>query len=328
MSELEPQVSQERTSTGETDESLDFDKIFDTPSDPFTSEDQTVKSEEEAGSQETVTAENQPDSDSYQYWQSQADKKARELDDVMKAFGVQDTEQLTKEVENLKTVAPISRYIQSNPDILDVVENSLSNGNPRGQTPQQGNPEHSLKKPERPTKPANYDPDEALADPSSDSFKFREAMDNYRDDMLSFQDSRYDSMMMAQQQQAEAYVQAQQVEGIRGELESKYEFSRDEAEKFITNMSDPSSITMDNLVALFRMQNSQQDPQQTPQQEQNPVSQPESDMKMDEMKRERDRLSAPSPVGVSKGGSAESNVREEDQIMDAMVRNYEKTNPW
>ena len=105
----------------------------------------------------------------YQYWQSQADKRTKELTDVLGTFGVESVDELQTKYADMGEIAPIARYIKSNPGVLDTVQNSLSNGQAQGQPQEQGDPEPSLKQPEKPTKPNSYDALDAYSDPSSES---------------------------------------------------------------------------------------------------------------------------------------------------------------
>ena len=61
----------------------------------------------------------QPQDESFQYWQSQADKRAKELEEVKSRY------------QDLEEIAPIARYIRENPQVLNSVENSLSVNKPR-----------------------------------------------------------------------------------------------------------------------------------------------------------------------------------------------------
>ena len=115
--------------------------------DPFatpasSTQDETVAQPTEAANS-AEPAEAKQDEGQFQYWQSQYDKAQRELTE------------LKEQHSSLKDIEPLAKYIQDNPAVLDSVESSLSSGKTPGQPA--GNQAASLKKPERPTKPANYD---------------------------------------------------------------------------------------------------------------------------------------------------------------------------
>ena len=329
MSDMENTVNENQTlaeqevdtpaEASETEE-FNLDSIFDLPKTGFESENREVTSEEEPT--QPVADESAPkDADSYKYWQSQADKRTSELNKVMETLGVENPNDLDAKLNKLKNLEPISEHILNNPEILSSVKQDLSNGQAVG-NPQE-NQVQPLKKPEMPKKPTNYDADDALADPTSESYKYREALDNYRDDMLLFQDARFEQMAQQQMVQQEAMQQEQDLQNVRKQLTSDYEMSSDDADKFIQTMSDPQSINMDNLVALFKMQNGTQDVQAPA-----PASVDGIDPKMQEMMSERQRLATPSPVTAAKGEANTSTSSDEDNIIENMIGNYKRNNPW
>ena len=89
-------------------------------------------------------------------------------------------------LKEFQQLEPIARHINDNPWVLDNVAKSLSGDTP--QVPSQEKSVESLKKPERPSKPSNYDASEAYMDPESASFKYRENLDNYREDLVGYQE--------------------------------------------------------------------------------------------------------------------------------------------
>ena len=329
MSDMENTVNENQTlaeqevdtpvEASETEE-FNLDSIFDLPKTGFESENREVTSEEEP-TQPVADESASKDADSYKYWQSQADKRTSELNKVMETLGVENPNDLDAKLNKLKNLEPISEHILNNPEILSSVKQDLSNGQAIG-NPQE-NQAQPLKKPEMPKKPTNYDADDALADPTSESYKYREALDSYRDEMLLFQDARFEQMAQQQMAQQEAMQQEQDLQNVRKQLTSDYEMSSDDADKFIQTMSDPQSINMDNLVALFKMQNGTQDVQAPA-----PASVDGIDPKMQEMMSERQRLATPSPVTAAKGEANTSTSSDEDNIIENMIGNYKRNNPW
>lgn len=329
MSDMENTVNENQTlaeqevdtpvEASETEE-FNLDSIFDLPKTGFESENREVNSEEEP-TQPVADESASKDADSYKYWQSQADKRTSELNKVMETLGVENPNDLDAKLNKLKNLEPISEHILNNPEILSSVKQDLSNGQAIG-NPQE-NQVQPLKKPEMPKKPTNYDADDALADPTSESYKYREALDSYRDEMLLFQDARFEQMAQQQMAQQEAMQQEQDLQNVRKQLTSDYEMSSDDADKFIQTMSDPQSINMDNLVALFKMQNGTQDVQAPA-----PASVDGIDPKMQEMMSERQRLATPSPVTAAKGEANTSTSSDEDNIIENMIGNYKRNNPW
>mgnify|MGYP003113994177 CR=1 FL=1 len=249
------------------------------------------------------------DPNQHQYWQSQYDKVKGEYSNLKNKY------------QEMESLAPIARYIQDNPDVLNNVTQSLSKGNQAGQVQQEPQPE-PLKRPEKPTRPAEYDAIDAYNDPNTDSYKYRDAMDNYRDNMIEYQEKRNGMMENALAQEAERQrqimmkqQQTQQINNIKTQLTQGYQFAPEEADKFMKEMAKPESITMDNLVALWKMK-------------QAPAGQVlENQRKADEMKRQRDKLSIPNTVGVAPA-EAPTKASVEDRVMDALIDDFKSQNPF
>jgi hypothetical protein len=82
-------------------------------------------------------------------------------------------------------------------------------------------------------------------------------------------------------------------------------------------MASPESITMDNLVQLWRFQQGQQTPQAAPAQPSQAFQQ------------EKRASQVPSPMGVMPSANGQADGRStEDQIMDKMIGNFDSKNPW
>tara|TARA_Y100000310_G_scaffold11991_2_gene12466 strand:+ start:6835 stop:7818 length:984 start_codon:yes stop_codon:yes gene_type:complete len=240
--------------------------------------------------------------DSFQYWQSQADIRARELEEVKTKY------------QDLEEIAPLARYIRDNPQVLNSVESSLSADKPMDNSPQ-GNSQELAKKPERPSKPAEYDPIEATSDPDSTSFKYRESLESYRDDMMDYYEGRERNRDVAMQEQQDKVAQQQYMDNVRSQLQNVYGFEDKEMESFIIEMSRPESLSLENLVSVWRLNN-----KPTEQQVKSP-------QKVKSMQTQKEKLGVKQPVGVvpSSGQVAKST---EDQLMDAMVADHKSRNPW
>jgi hypothetical protein len=227
--------------------------------------------------------------DSFQYWQSQADIRARELEEVKTKY------------QDLDEIAPLAKYIRDNPQVLNSIESSLS--------------QELAKKPERPSKPAEYDPIEATSDPDSTSFKYRESLESYRDDMMDYYEGKERNRDVAMQEQQEKVAQQQYMENVRSQLQNVYGFEDKEMESFIAEMSRPESLSLENLVSVWKLNN-----KPTEQQIKSP-------QKVKSMQTQKEKLGVKQPVGVapSSGQVAKST---EDQLMDAMVADHKSRNPW
>lgn len=266
------------------------------------------------------------DQNQYQYWQSQADIRSKELSTVLENFGVESVDELQAKYGDIQDIAPIARYVKSNPNVLDNVENSLSNGQPQGQP--QGDQETSLKQPEKPTKPSNYDALDAYSDPNSDSFKYKESMDEYRDQMVDY--ARAENDMLKNQMVHEKEIQRQRQEDVklRNDLHTKYNMPVEEVDRFVQYMSSPESVSVDNLVALWKTQQNPtaSAPTQAPQA--HAEGQIAPDPTVAAMKRQREKLSMPQPVSVTPGGEQGADKSPESTVMDAMISDYKSKNPW
>ena len=127
-----------------------------------------------------VQSDNSPkdDSDSYKYWQSQADKRAAEVD-LLKS-------QVT-ELMKAQASTPAEPAQEEIP---------------------------SIEKPVKPRKPANYDHSEALADPDSDSGKYLSKQEQYIDNLANYMtevDERRNQEIQRQQAQQAEFQRNQKV---------------------------------------------------------------------------------------------------------------------
>jgi len=252
---------------------------------------------------EEVPQEEAPKEDTsrFEYWQSKYDQKASEYN------------KLQDELGQYEKVAPIANYIQENPDILKGVAKSLS-----GDTPTVADNNEQMaspKKPVRPAKPVNYDSSEAYMDSESASYKYREAIDNYRDEMIDYSEqaeqyrireleARENQIRQAQQQ----YEMQRQTDNTKNELMGKYGYSPDKAQEFLQYYSSPDSLTLDNLVRLDKMRSA---PSQ---------AEVEQRQRAEMMKQKQNTLNTPPPAGVVSAQS-EPQVNEEDAFNLGLMRN-------
>lgn len=293
MEQVESNIVQENAQD-QTVESSDiqadiFEQVFNpTGQDPFAAQ----ASSEEVIQEEAAPVESQPastpdtieakeDDSQFQYWQSQADKTKSEM------------EALKAEMEALKS---------------------------QSAQPQQETSEPKLVKPTKPVKPADYDYSEALADPDSSSAKFLASKEDYLEQMSDFilkkDEIREQQMTKAQEEQ----LARQQHQDTLTQLQTKYNYSPEQANDFVSQMSSPESLSLDNLVKLHQL-NQGSAPQITEQ-----VS-PEAQQKQQLMKQRQEKLSIPKPIGVQQGQSVQSPSKNvEDKMMDAMLGDFNKRN--
>ena len=164
------------------------------------------------------------DESRYEYWQSQAGKDRKELDAI-----------------KASQTHAIARYIQQNPDMLDVVEEGMRGGPTRRP---KGIPERPL----RPQRPDNYDKSEAH-DPETASGRYRAEYDEYLEKKDIYQDAR----------EEQATVQAQrdagnaQIAELRSGLIREGGLNEIEADEFLGLLEGPNSRDPVTLAKFYRV---------------------------------------------------------------------------
>lgn len=287
MDNVEEQKVESQTATDPTSQEAIFSEIFGQESDPIvaTSETEPETTPEGETSDALDTSDPKNDSDSYQYWQSQADKRSAE-------------------VELLKSQVTELMKLQNTTPAEPAKEETVK-----------------LEKPVKPRKPADYDHSEALADPESDSGKFLKKQEQYLDDITTYMTSVEEQREAQTRQQQQQQAEFQRNQKVVSDLQSRYGYTPAEADDFISTMSRPDSLSLDNLVKLHKM-NTGNVPQQVTQ-----VT-PEAQKKQDLMNKRQQNLSIPTPIGVQPGANVQSSKNVEDLMMDSMVSNYKKRNPF
>jgi hypothetical protein len=185
--------------------------------------------------------------------------------------------------------------------------------------------------PGRPEKPRNFSREEANGDPNSESARYLDDYEGWRDDITEYnslkQDytvaqmqERLDSQEQSRQndiKRAQAHqAQQQEMRGVSEHLTGHYGFQDTEANEFIQQMSDPNSLSLDNLVQLYRLQKGQN-------------QNPENTGPSPEFQQTQRAQQIPSPMGVQTGQGGGNNAKSEsDNIMDNMLTDYNKNNPW
>jgi len=239
---------------------------------------------------------NNNDETRYQYWQSQADKLKSENAKLKESMAQQ-------------TQAPV-----------------------QPQAPVQEQVEEFPAPPEKPQRPRNFSREDAYADPNSESARYLDEHDQWRDNMTEYNalKTQYDNALLQERfdkieqdkvenaKRAEAYrVQQQQTNEVKDYVTGHYGFSQEQANDFVQKMSNPESLTVDNLVKLYQLTESGSVNNQSP-------AQPS-----DSFKQVQNAQQVPSPMGVMPSGQANNDGRSlEDKIMDTMVGNFNNKNPW
>ena len=225
------------------------------------------------------------DNDSYKYWQSQADKRAAEVD-----------------------------LLKSQVTELMKAQASTPAEQPKEETVK-------IERPVKPRKPADYDHSEALADPESASGKYLGKQEQYLDNLANYMETVEVQRSNAMQKQMEEQQVQLRNQKLVNDLQTHYGYDGQQAADFIDKMSKPDSLSLDNLVKLHKLGQGNTSTQ---------LSQvtPEAKQKQLTMSQRQEKLSIPTPIGVQPGANVQSSKSVEDQMMDSMIGNYKKKNPF
>lgn len=290
----------------------------------------------EEGNVESVNPESNPNvaqplanenNDSQKYWQSEADKRAHERDEIYRALGVNNVEEARQMTAEMRDVMPIAKYIKGNKEVLDVVDKSLRGEPLQGQVETEPK-ETSVQKPVKPVRPQGYDDMDAYQDAESESFKYRVAQEQYRDKMIDYTQTENESLKNNIQQAQMQQQRNVQVQQLKQHLVQSRGYTEQQANDFVTWADQDQSFTMNNLIDLHgKVRGIQQVPQTQPQQ-QGQFVEPQVERKVQEMIQQRERLSQPGSVANAGGYDNSSQRPVEESMMNEMVASDKKSNPW
>ena len=237
------------------------------------------------------------DTKRYQYWQSQADRYKNELDSMKTPQEAQ---------------APVA------PQPVQEVPNQQTEAFPAP--------------PERPQRPRAFSREEAYTDPSSDSARYLDVKEDWDEQMVEYNSlrtqyndallqERFDKMenQRVEDIKRKEAVQAasKQKSEILSYVTGHHGMTSDEAGDFLTKMSDPSSISIDNLVQLYRLQGSGN------------TAQANAPTPSQTFQQTRNAQQVPSSMGVMPSGQSNTDGRTiEDKMIDTMIGDYNDKNPW
>lgn len=157
------------------------------------------------------------DPEQFQYWQSQADKRATEVDMLKSQMA----------------------------DVMSKVATP--------QAPEQAQKETVLTKPVKPSKPSGYDHSEALTDPDSASAKYLTTQQSYLEDMSDYVSNSSDRYMNQMNEQQKVQQATARDTKVIQDLQVKYNYTPEQANDFMRSMSSPDSLSLDNLVQLHQL---------------------------------------------------------------------------
>jgi hypothetical protein len=241
----------------------------------------------------------------YQYWQSEADKTKNENEalkqQLQQTQGMQ--AQMMQQQQAAQQQAPVNQQEEQFP-----------------------------LPPDRPGKPAGFNRAEAFDDPNSPSARYLDEVEAWRDNMTEYTQlkTEYDSSIVKERmdkqeaQRVENIKRAQyqqkvnkQVGEIYNQVQGEYGLNSEEAKAFVNDMSKPDSLSMDNLVELWRMKSGS-----GAQVNQQPAQPSEA------FTQQQRAQQVASPMGVLPSQQNENTQQAEDSIMDSMISGYKKNNPW
>lgn len=233
----------------------------------------------------------------YEYWQSQTAQRDNQLSEIQRQ-----NEQLQTQMQAMQAPQPEAEPVEEFPA-----------------------------PPERPKKPRTFSREEAYNDPNSESARYVDEYEEWRDDTSEYNtlkqeytvkqmQSKLDAQEKSRQDEIkrqEAYsAQQQQMADVNTHLQGHYGFDGNDAQEFIQQMSDPNSLSLDNLVQLYRLQKGQGQPQ--------PNAGPSPEFQQTQRAQQ-----IPSPMGVQTGQGGGNDARtDSDKIMDNMIGAFNKNNPW
>ncbi len=160
----------------------------------------------------------------YEYWQSQAGKATRELDELKGS-----------------PLNAVARYIRQNPEMLEVVEEGMRGGPIRG-------PKRIPERPVRPQRPDNYDALEAH-DPETASGRYRATYDEYQEKKDIYNDAREEQATVT----AERNADKAQLAELRTGLIREGGLNEIEADEFLDLLNGPDSRNPVTLAKFYRV---------------------------------------------------------------------------
>jgi predicted RNA-binding protein with PIN domain len=228
------------------------------------------------------------DPNQFQYWQSQADKKDVELQELKARMD---------KVEQLAPPVQSAAPVETQPEPT----------------------QETVQKPVKPARPNDFDSSEALTDPNSKSAKYVAARDQYLEEITEYNEFQVSNQQQLANQQKQQAAQAASQAKLINDLQTKYSYTPEEANDFIVKMSSPESLSLDNLVKLHRGDQQQAQPVMSPS---------TADLQLEVMRQRKEKLAIPKPITTQPSANVQSSRKIEDQMMDSMIGSFKKKNPF
>ena len=188
------------------------------------------------------------------------------------------------ENDNLKRLEPLGEFLESRPDLVDVLQKNLT-GQPQKQAPQQQS-QQGL--------PAeDFNPWDAYYNPESPSFKFRQQQD------VGMMNNVVNNALSEQKRQMTEEIT---YNNTVNELRNTYKMSDNDVQEFMGFVSQPKEqVGLSNLVKLYRDVNKKSNAPDT-------------------AEAVRAAQSQPRTAGVLQGGAPSSPKTEENKVWDNIVK--------
>lgn len=268
------------------------------------------KKEKEVKPGTPSVAPNPNDAVRYEYFQSEAAKNKNELE----AMKLQNA-QLQAAVQGLQVpVQPPKPVEKSVPQIPE--------------------------SPKQPEKPAYFSREE-LTDPSSSSAKYMNSMETWRNDMVvhnnkviqmnaeaqtnQFKKFKEDAVKEANHKEA-VVEQQRQLSYLANQLKSKYSATDEQVQSFIQEMSNPDSVSVDNLWQLHQINHGV--PVNSVQSKNIPTGQKAVHQPSADFKQTKKAQGIPETMGVMPGQNVQESKKVEDVMIDQMIEMENKENPF
>jgi hypothetical protein len=250
----------------------------------------------------------------YQYWQSQAAKLQNQLNEY-------------------KGYQPMVDYLRANPEAVQ----SLTPGGqlPEEPAPTSQEPEAFPPPPAKPEQPHGFSREEAFSDPSSESARYLNAVDAWRDDMQTYNslhsqyeiakvretyETKIDGLEKHNLEQQQARDNAKQMQEIRSHVGQNYDLG-DRLDDFISTMNDPKSINMDDLVGYYKYKNGMAAGNIPAPQA--PIRQTQPSPAFNQTRRAQ---SVPAPMGVQPASANAAPSSGSSNFMDSLINDHKNKN--
>jgi len=219
-----------------------------------------------------------------QFWQSKYDTLKNEYDKVSK-------------------YKKIGEYLESNPELINVLMEKVSK---KVEEPE----EEELKLPEKPIKPKHFDRLEALEDPDSESGKYLQALEDYREAKINYYEKQEEKIYSKKRKELEEAEQIKNAIAREKQLRADLLSIGLPAEKhddFIKVMGSPESVTLDNVVAFYNFLTAEDKMKR------------KTSQGTDDFRKSYNLSNTPLPIGGISGYKENTNISDDDMFSQSLL---------